>query len=53
MQGLPEELSTVYVQSNIDVEEDMSCKQYLARAPELKNCTAEELDMMLTEVCCV
>jgi elongation factor 3 len=50
VEGLPEELSTVYVQSNIDVEEDMSCKQYLARAPELKNCTAEELDMMLTEV---
>jgi len=40
----------VYVQSNIDVEEDMSCKQYLAHAPELTGCTIQELDAMLTEV---
>eukprot|EP00668_Euglena_longa_P003939 GGOE01004618.1.p1 GENE.GGOE01004618.1~~GGOE01004618.1.p1 ORF type:complete len:1011 (-),score=290.10 GGOE01004618.1:513-3407(-) len=50
VEGLPEDLRTVYVQSNIDVDEDMSCKKYLARAPELKKCTAKELDRMLTEV---
>eukprot|EP00669_Euglena_mutabilis_P011209 TRINITY_DN5871_c0_g1_i1.p2 TRINITY_DN5871_c0_g1~~TRINITY_DN5871_c0_g1_i1.p2 ORF type:complete len:625 (-),score=338.80 TRINITY_DN5871_c0_g1_i1:675-2549(-) len=50
VEGLPAELRTVYVQSNIDVEEDMSCKQYLAHAPELTGCTIQELDAMLTEV---